>query len=106
MHLLGLDRERLITPLAKAIGHRIEMDGPVDSEMAFAGFTALAGLVEAYYTGGVSWYLFRQSIADALVYMGNSHTTAYYHYGLLVRELGSGLFDGDVVWDIYEFSLE
>ena len=77
--------------MQSAIGTRMPMDGPVDTEVA--GYAAIS-----FVPVPGSWLV---SLGGAAGTMGFAHTTKYYLYGLMVLEAStvSGL-DGAIIWDI------
>ena len=81
------------TMLVPAIGNRIEMDGPLDLEIALLPALPATWLVSPVPVMG--------PVLAAFSLMGLAHMTEYYHYGLMV--------DADelhnVNWDIYGVDL-
>jgi len=80
------------TPLQDAIGHRFEMDGPLDLEV-----TLLSIALAAELASGVGWAAVLANGGQVMYYMGLAHTTQYYLYGLMVNETTG--------WDIYGYDL-
>ncbi len=80
------------SPMQDAIGSRIEMDGPLDLEMAQYTVSTLVGLLS-----GAGWLSIAASLGRAGYTMGLAHMTVYYHYGLMVDETTG--------WNIHGYDL-
>jgi|GEM_PF-1838380 len=79
------------TPLQNAIGLRIEMDGPIDLEIAIG-----ATFLTVKLASGTGWMATFASLGYLGYKMGLAHTTHYYLYGLLVNE--------QTGWDVYGYT--
>jgi hypothetical protein len=89
-----------VTPLPDAVGKRWEMEGPVDSELSGTPLVGIVSIIVTAFTGGQGWPTVAATLGYAGVVMGMAHTSAYYQYGLMVRE---GAFGG-IEWDIYGYT--
>jgi len=75
-----------------AIGTRIEMDGPVDWDIALGALGLAAKIASGV---GVASIIY--DLGTIGYHMGLAHTTVYYHYGVFVDEATG--------WDIYGYEL-